>query len=91
MRSRRFTRRLVVSAAAAAVVGMTVLSACGTGEKAPETTAPTTTTTTSTSPAPAAPTEKNVSPSGANKFTPTHAGPPAPPTGRHGAGSPHRQ
>ncbi|WP_369806778.1 hypothetical protein [Mycobacterium sp. E802] len=72
---------------------MTTLSACGTGEKAPETTTPTTTTTTtmSTSPAPVAPTEKNVVPSGANKFTPTHAGPPAPPTGRHGAGSPHRQ
>ncbi|CDP84712.1 hypothetical protein BN975_01742 [Mycolicibacterium farcinogenes] len=89
MRSRRSTCRL---AAAAAIIGMVGLSACGTGEKAPETTSPspTTTTTTTTTP-PAAPTEKQVTPGGANHFTPTHVEPPAPPTGRHGIGSPHRQ
>ncbi|MCG7606375.1 hypothetical protein E0T84_30060 [Mycobacterium sp. DBP42] len=93
MRSRTSARRLAVGAASAAIIGMVGLSACGTGEKAPETTSPTptTTTTTTTAPPPAAPTEKQVTPGGANSFTPTHVGPAAPPTGRHGIGSPHRQ
>nr|WP_301121864.1 hypothetical protein [Mycolicibacterium fortuitum] len=92
MRSRRSTRRLAAAAASAAIIGMVGLSACGTGEKAPETTTPsTTTTTTPSAPPPAAPTEKQVAPGGANSFTPTHIEPPAPPTGRHGIGSPHRQ
>ncbi|MDF3337395.1 hypothetical protein P3H80_08185 [Mycolicibacterium septicum] len=93
MRSRPSTRRLAAAAASVAIVGMVGLSACGTGEKAPETTSPTptTTTTTTTPPPPAAPTEKQVTPGGANRFTPTHVEPAAPPTGRHGIGSPHRQ
>ncbi|WP_166902985.1 hypothetical protein [Mycobacterium sp. DL440] len=95
MRSRRLTRRLAVTAASAAAVGMVGLTACGTGEKAPETTTPTTTTTTTTTtpsaPPPVEPTEKQVTPGGANKFTPTHVEPAAPPTGRHGLGSPHGQ
>lgn len=94
MRSRRSTRRLAAAAASAAIIGIVGLSACGTGEKAPETTTPSTTTTTTTTPSappPAAPTEKQVAPGGANSFTPTHIEPPAPPTGRHGIGSPHRQ
>ncbi|MFV8166116.1 hypothetical protein ACNQVK_29125 [Mycobacterium sp. 134] len=93
MRSRPSTRRLAAAAASVAIVGMVGLSACGTGEKAPETTSPTptTTTTTTTAPPPAEPTEKQVTPGGANRFTPTHVEPAAPPTGRHGIGSPHRQ
>ncbi|MFN6551815.1 hypothetical protein ACP6C7_14065 [Mycolicibacterium septicum] len=93
MRSSPSTRRLAAAAASVAIVGMVGLSACGTGEKAPETTSPTptTTTTTTTPPPPAAPTEKQVTPGGANRFTPTHVEPAAPPTGRHGIGSPHRQ
>lgn len=93
MRSRPSTRRLAAAAASAAIIAMIGLSACGTGEKAPETTSPTptTTTTTTTAPPPVAPTEKQVTPGGANRFTPTHVEPAAPPTGRHGIGSPHRQ
>lgn len=93
MRSRPSTRRLAAAAASAAIIGMVGLSACGTGEKAPETTSPTptTTTTTTAAPPPVAPTEKQVTPGGANRFTPTHVEPAAPPTGRHGIGSPHRQ
>jgi hypothetical protein len=95
MRSRPSTRRLAAAAASVAIVGMVGLSACGTGEKAPETTSPTPTTTTTTptptTPPPAEPTEKQVTPGGANRFTPTHVEPAAPPTGRHGIGSPHRQ
>lgn len=92
MRSRPTTRRLAAAAASAAIIGVVGLSACGTGEKAPETTTPTpTTTTTTTTTPPAAPTEKQVTPGGANRFTPTHVEPAAPPTGRHGIGSPHRQ
>ncbi|MGW4097708.1 MULTISPECIES: hypothetical protein [unclassified Mycobacterium] len=96
MRSGPSTRRLAVAAASAAIIGMVGLSACGTGEKAPETTSPTPTTTTTTTttpsaPPPVAPTEKQVTPGGANSFTPTHVEPPGPPTGRHGIGSPHRQ
>lgn len=93
MQSRTPTRRLAAAAATAAIIGMIGLSACGTGEKAPETTTPPTTTTTTTpsAPPPAEPTEKQVAPGGANSFTPTHVEPAAPPTGRHGIGSPHRQ
>ncbi|MGV0773882.1 hypothetical protein [Mycobacterium syngnathidarum] len=92
MRSRPSTRRLAAAAASAAIIGMVGLSACGTEEKAPETTSPTpTTTTTMTTPPPVAPTEKQVTPGGANSFTPTHVEPAVPPTGRHGIGSPHRQ
>jgi hypothetical protein len=51
------------------MVGLT--AACGGGEKAPETsTTPTTSVT---------PTEKSISPSGGNLFTPTVKAPPAPP------------
>ncbi len=95
MRSRRFTRRLAATAASAAIIGMVGLTACGTGEKAPETTTPapatTTTTTTPSAPPPVEPTEKKVTPGGANSFSPTHVEPAGPPTGRHGIGSPHRQ
>lgn len=86
MNSRPMAHRLCAFAGVAAVIAIT--SACGGGEKAPGTsTAPTTTstaTTTAPAPPPPSPTEKQVQPSGGNKFTPTHVEPPAPPTGRRG-------
>jgi hypothetical protein len=74
------TRRLAATAGMGAIIAMGVLSACGQGEKAPETTPPTTTTTTSeTTSAPApAPTEKSINPTGGNLFTPPVKAPPAP-------------
>ncbi|MDV3127383.1 hypothetical protein M1247_20835 [Mycobacterium sp. 21AC1] len=90
MRSRRLSRRLAATAGIAAIIGMGGLAACGTEEQAPETTTPATTTTTttpttpSTAPPPVEPTEKNITPGGGNKFTPTHVETPAPPTGRRG-------
>ena len=83
------TRRLAATAGMGAIIAMGTLSACGQGEKAPETTTPTTTTTTSettSAPAPApAPTEKSINPTGGNLFTPTVYAPPAPtePPGVH--------
>ena len=77
------TRRLAATAGMGAIIAMGVLSACGQGEKAPETTTPTTTTTTTsvttTAPPPApAPTEKSLNPTGGNLFTPPVKAPPAP-------------
>jgi hypothetical protein len=77
------TRRLAATAGMGAIIAMGVLSACGQGEKAPETTTPTTTTTTTTTsetttappPAPA-PTEKSINPTGGNLFTPPVKAPP---------------
>lgn len=79
MRSGQLARRLTVAAGGAAVIGLiSFTAACGTEEKAPETTTPTTTTTTTTAPAetPAPPpsvepTEKSINPTGGNLFTPT--------------------
>jgi hypothetical protein len=74
------TRRLAATAGMGAIIAMGALSACGQGEKAPETTTPTTTTTTSettSAPAPApAPTEKSINPTGGNLFTPPVKAPP---------------
>ncbi|MFG1933331.1 hypothetical protein ACGFK1_22195 [Mycobacterium sp. NPDC048908] len=80
MMSGRTARRLAATAAMGATIGMGALTACGEGEKAPETTTPTTTTTTSaTTPAPApAPTEKSINPTGGNLFTPPVKAPSAP-------------
>lgn len=76
------TRRLAATAGMGAIIAMGALSACGQGEKAPETTTPTTTTTTSettSAPAPApAPTEKSINPTGGNLFTPPVKAPSAP-------------
>jgi hypothetical protein len=76
------TRRLAATAGMGAIIAMGALSACGQGEKAPQTTTPTTTTTTSattSAPAPApAPTEKSINPTGGNLFTPPVKAPPAP-------------
>ncbi|OCB60951.1 hypothetical protein A5729_31980 [Mycobacterium vulneris] len=85
MKSGQLTRRLTVIAGGAAVIGMiSFTAACGTEEKAPETTTPTTTTTTTTTPAtpapppPVEPTEKSINPTGGNLFTPGVKAPPAP-------------
>jgi hypothetical protein len=85
---RRSGRRIVVVSSGAALIALGALTAgCGTGGKqAPSsTTTPTTTVTTSAPPttsAPAAPaptpTEKQISPTGGNLFTPTVLAPPAP-------------
>ena len=83
MKSRRLARRLAATAGMGAIIAMGVLSACGQGQKAPETTTPTTTTTTTsvttTAPPPSpAPTEKSINPTGGNLFTPPVKAPPAP-------------
>jgi hypothetical protein len=81
MKSGRLARRLAATAGMGAIIAMGALTACGEGEKAPETTAPTTTTTTTTtapSAPPVAPTEKSINPTGGNLFTPPIKAPPAP-------------
>jgi hypothetical protein len=83
MMSSRKARRLAATAGMGALIAMGALTACGEGEKAPETTTPTTTTTTSTTtpapPAPpVAPTEKSINPTGGNLFTPPVKAPPPP-------------
>ena len=80
MKSGRTVRRLAATAGMGAIIAMGALTACGQGEKAPETTTPATTTTTSaTTSAPApAPTEKSINPTGGNLFTPPVKAPPAP-------------
>jgi hypothetical protein len=82
MRSGRLARRLAATAGMGAIIAMGALTACGQGEKAPETTTPTTTTTSTTTTAPpappVAPTEKSINPTGGNLFTPPVKAPPAP-------------
>ncbi len=70
------TRRVSAAIGGAAILAMIgFTAACGSEEKkAPETT----TTTTSTTAPSVEPTEKSISPSGGNKFTPTIKAPPAP-------------
>ena len=82
MKSRRLARRLAATAGMGAIIAMGALTACGQGEKAPETTTPTTTTTSTTTTAPpappVAPTEKSINPTGGNLFTPPVKAPAAP-------------
>jgi hypothetical protein len=82
MKSGRLARRLAATAGMGAIIAMGGLTACGQGEKAPQTTSPTTTTTSSTTSAPSAPpvapTEKSINPTGGNLFTPPVKAPPAP-------------
>src|SRR6476661_8497451 len=82
MKSGRLARRLAATAGMGTIIAMGVLTACGEGEKAPETTTPTTTTTSTTTTAPpappVAPTEKSINPTGGNLFTPPVKAPPAP-------------
>lgn len=81
----RYRRPVVASATALLAFG--VLTACGTSQQQAPSTPPTTTTTTTTTaaPAPTSPTEKNLSPTGGNLFTPPVVAPPAPtePPGVH--------
>ena len=70
MKSGRTVRRLAATAGMGAIIAMGALTACGQGEKAPETTTPTTTTTTSATTSAPAPTEKSINPTGGNLFTP---------------------
>jgi hypothetical protein len=90
--SNRIRRRIMAVVGGAAVIAMVGISAgcVSTGKQAPSTTTtPTTTTTTTTPPPttapPASPTEKNISPTGGNLFTPQVIAPPAPtePPGVH--------
>ena len=60
-----------------ALAGVAFTAACGTEEKKSPETSTTTTTTTTTAPS-VEPTEKSISPSGGNKFTPSVKAPPAP-------------
>jgi hypothetical protein len=89
MSSNRTRPRLIgLAAGGAALVLMGAVTAgCGTNaNQAPSTTTTTTTTTSPTSTTvPPAPTEKSVSPTGGNLFTPGVKAPPAPtvPPGQH--------
>jgi len=77
-------RMMAVAGGAATLITMgAVLAGCGSsGNQAPSTSTTTTTTTTTSPPAttapPASPTEKNLSPTGGNLFTPPVIAPPAP-------------
>jgi hypothetical protein len=70
--NRRLTRRVAASVGIAAALSMGVLTACGGGGSGgPSSTTPTTSTSVS-------PTEKSLSPTGGNLFTPPVKAPPAP-------------
>jgi len=75
MKSGRLTRQIALFAGGVAIVGMGTLTACGKDSK--EAPSSTTTPTSSSAPAPS-PTEKALTPGGANSFTPTVKAPAAP-------------
>ena len=76
MKSNRLARRIAAAVGGGAIIAMIGLTAaCGTEEKAPETS--TTTPSSSSSPS-VAPTEKSINPTGGNLFTPPVKAPPAP-------------
>jgi hypothetical protein len=80
----RVSRRVTIASGSLLIAIGALATACGTsGQQAPSTT--TTTTTTPSSAAPASPTEKGVSPTGGNLFTPGVTAPAAPnvPGGQH--------
>lgn len=74
--TRRVSAAVGGGVAILAMIGFT--AACGNEEKKTPETSTTTTTTTSTTAPSVEPTEKSISPSGGNKFTPTVKAPPAP-------------
>jgi hypothetical protein len=76
---------MVVATGSALIAIGAFASACGNGGQAPSTTTTTTTTSPSSSAAPPSPTEKGVSPTGGNLFTPGVTAPAAPnvPPGQH--------
>ena len=72
MKSNRLARRIAAAVGGGAIIAMIGLTAaCGTEEKAPETTTPTTSPSVS-------PTEKSINPTGGNLFTPPVTATPAP-------------
>ena len=72
----RIRRPILAVAGSAALIA--ALAACGTSGNQPPSTTVTTTTTTSPSKPPPAPTEKSISPTGGNLFTPPIQAPGAP-------------
>lgn len=75
MKSNRLARRIGLAVGGTAIIAMVGLTAaCGTEEKAPETS----TTPTSTSSVSVTPTEKSINPTGGNLFTPDVKAPSAP-------------
>jgi hypothetical protein len=75
MKSGRMARRLALVVGGGAIVAMGALTACGSSEEPKPSTTETTTTTSSVAPSP---TEKNITPGGANSFSPGVVAPPAP-------------
>ena len=71
----RSTRRVAAGLGIAAFISMGALTACGGSEEKP---APSSSTETSTSAPSVTPTEKSISPSGGNSFSPPVKAPPAP-------------
>lgn len=78
MNTDRFTRRLALVIGGGAIITMGALTACSSSSETP---APSSTTTT-TAPS-VTPTEKSLTPGGANSFSPPVKAPPAP-TGEPG-------
>jgi hypothetical protein len=81
-------RRLMAVCGGAALIAMgAIVAACGNGgnQAPPAPTTTSTTTATTTSPPPASPTEKSISPTGGNLFSPQVIAPAAPtePPGVH--------
>ena len=72
--SSRTTRRVAAGLCVAAFISMGALTACGGSEKP----SPSSTTESSTTAPSATPTEKGLSPSGGNSFSPPVKAPPAP-------------
>ena len=73
MKRNPWTRRLALVAGGSAIIAMgSLTAACGSNESP----APSSTTTTTTTPP--SPTEKSLTPGGANSFSPTVKAPPAP-------------
>ena len=84
MRSGRMARRLVATAGMGAIIAMGVLSACAREEApAPEKVTVTKTVTATPAPPPPPPTEKSITPTGGNLFSPPvkAPGPPTPAPG----------
>jgi hypothetical protein len=73
MKNRRLTRRVAATIGIAAALSAGVLTACGGGGSGGPSSSTTPTTSSAT------PTEKSISPTGGNLFTPTVKAPPAPP------------
>jgi hypothetical protein len=71
----RNTRRVAAGLGIAAFISMGALTACGGSEEKPS---PSSTTESSTSAPSVTPTEKSISPSGGNSFSPPVKAPPAP-------------